>query len=123
LDDAGPGFVLDDFQLGNIAVELPCVLSDKLVAFPDLDESQLLLLRGWHGGEGTTDLGLGIGLEEDGFEGLHLDCGDQNFGDQNLPAATMLCRSMSPLQLFPRCWKWLVGVSSGSGLDVSVVGH
>jgi hypothetical protein len=91
LDNAGPGLVLDDFELGNIAVELPCVLSDELVAFSDLDGSQLLLLRGWHGGEGTTDLGLGIGLEEDGFDGLHLNC-----GYQNLLAETMLCVECRP---------------------------
>lgn len=36
LDDAGSGLVLDDFELRNIAVELPCVLADELVAFPDL---------------------------------------------------------------------------------------
>jgi len=60
LDDAGPGLVFDHFELGNVAIEFPCVLSDQLVAFPDLDEGQLLLLRGRPAWRGRDD-GPGLG--------------------------------------------------------------
>ena len=37
LDYEGFGLVLDDFEICYITVELPSILSDKLIAFPDLD--------------------------------------------------------------------------------------
>jgi len=44
-DDEGFGLVLDDFEAGDVAVELTGVLPDELVAFSDL-----LLIRYCFGG-------------------------------------------------------------------------
>jgi hypothetical protein len=53
LDDAGSGLVLDDFQLRNVAIQLPCILADELVTFPDLDGVSVAI-AGLEGGLRTS---------------------------------------------------------------------
>jgi hypothetical protein len=36
LDYEGFGLVLGDFEVRNITIEFPCILSYELIAFPDL---------------------------------------------------------------------------------------
>jgi hypothetical protein len=36
LDDESFGFILSKFHVGNITIQLACILADELVAFSDL---------------------------------------------------------------------------------------
>jgi hypothetical protein len=54
LDYEGFGLVLDNFELGNITIELAGILAYKLIAFPDLDPCWFSFMQGYAGREGLT---------------------------------------------------------------------
>lgn len=70
MDDEGFGLVLGQLHVRDVAVEFTGVLSDKLIAFPDLRVLDCEYLSAWR--HRRMYLCLGIWLEEYGFDGLHV---------------------------------------------------
>lgn len=67
LDYESFGLVLDDFEVCYVTIKLSCVLSNELIAFPDLQICEYF--SGRHRVE--TDLRLGIRFPEYSFDRFH----------------------------------------------------